>query len=58
MASCGYCGAARKAMYEAARALARGDLAKSSEQVKITIENVKAKARSESDRIRSIRGVK
>lgn len=53
--ACGYCGAARKGVVEAAKALAKGDVQTAAAQVKIVKANVEAKVKSESDRIRKLR---
>lgn len=58
MASCGYCGAARQATANAAKAFVHADFQKAAEQAKVAIENIRLKAQQESDRIRGLRGVK
>jgi len=52
MTSCGYCGAARVALKDAAKAFVRGDLRGASVKINLVKENVEAKIKSESDRIR------
>lgn len=53
--ACGYCGAARKGVVQAAKAIVRGDVREAVEQAKVVKDNLEQKVKSESDRIRKLR---